>query len=62
MCNYIPSDWYPLTEYDGSYFYWSSNTHRVYFADHEDVEKQVLISDSIEAFIELLNHSVVEEE
>ncbi|MBP0967074.1 MAG: hypothetical protein J5722_05545 [Oscillospiraceae bacterium] len=25
-------------------------------------KKQVLISDSIEAFIELLNHSVVEEE
>ncbi len=61
MCNFIPSDWYPLTEYAGNYFYWSSNTHHVYYVDHEDVENQVLITDSIEAFIELLNNSIVEE-
>ena len=61
MCNFIPSDWYPLAEYCGNYFYLISNSHRVYYIDHEDVEKQVSISDSIEAFIELLNNSVVEE-
>jgi hypothetical protein len=62
MCNFIPADWYPIA-YDngGSFFYWSSNSHRVYYVDHENVEKQVSISDSIEAFIELLNNSVVDE-
>ena len=62
LCNFIPSDFYPFADYGGNYFYWSSNTHQVYFVDHEDVEEQVLISDSIEAFIELLNNSIVEEE
>ena len=62
MCNYIPCDWYPLAEYGGNYYYWSSNTHRIYYVDHEDVEEQMLISDSIEAFIELLNNSIVEGE
>ncbi|MGB4091478.1 MAG: SMI1/KNR4 family protein [Ruminococcus flavefaciens] len=59
MCNFVPSDWYPLA-YDnsGNYFYWSSNTHQVYFLDTENVDKQVLMSDSIEAFFELLNNSI----
>ena len=62
MCNYIPSDWYPFA-YDngGNYFYWSSDTHRVYFSDRENVEEPVLVSDSIEAFLDLLNDSVAEE-
>ena len=63
MCNFVPSDWYPLA-YDngGNYYYWSDKTHQVYFLDSEDVDEQVHISESIEAFIELLNTSIVEEE
>ncbi len=62
MCNFIPSDWYPFA-YDngGNYFYWSNKNHHVYYVDRENVEEQVYISDSIEAFLELLNNSVVEE-
>lgn len=62
MCNFVPSDWYPLA-YDngGNYYYWSDKTHQVYYLDSENVDEQVHISESIEAFIELLNTSVVEE-
>ena len=63
MCNFVPSDWYPLA-YDngGNYFYWSDKTHQVFFLDNENVDEQVRISESIEAFIELLNTSIVKEE
>lgn len=63
MCNFIPPDWYPLA-YDngGNYFYWSSDDYRVCYVDRENVEERVLVSESIEAFFDLLNHSVAEEE
>lgn len=65
MNEYIPADWYPFA-YDrgGAKFYWSSKDHKVWFVipdDPDSLEKPDLIADSIEAFIELLNHSVVEE-
>ena len=59
MNRYIPADWFPIAEdEDGDHFFWSSKTHQVYYVFHEEIEDKILIADSIEEFIEMLNDSV----
>lgn len=60
MCSFVPPDWYPLL-YCGNFFYWSSISHKVYYLDHEDVDNPVLIAESIEEFIEMLDRSAADE-
>ena len=65
MHAYIPDDWYPFA-YDrgGAKFYWSSKDHKVWFVipdDPDSLAEPDLIADSIEAFLELLNHSIAGE-
>jgi len=59
MNRYIPADWYPIAEDEGGdHYFWSSKTQQVYYVFHEDVDDKILIADSIEEFIEMLNDSV----
>ncbi|WP_024856159.1 SMI1/KNR4 family protein [Ruminococcus albus] len=59
LCRYIPDDWFPLAEdKDGNHFFWSSKTQQVYYGSCEEIEDKILIADSIEEFIDMLNDSV----
>ena len=59
LCRHIPDDWFPLAEdEDGDHFFWSSKTHQVYYASQDEPENKILIADSIEEFIDMLNESV----
>ncbi len=59
MNRYIPADWFPLAEdEDGEQFFWSSKTHQVYYVSSEGPEDKILVADSIEEFIDMLNDSV----
>lgn len=66
MKEYIPNDWYPFAEdMGGATYYWSSETHKVYFVipdDPDSLEEPDPVADSIEEFIEMMNNSVVEED
>lgn len=59
MNRYIPDDWFPLAEDEGGdHFFWSSKTQKVYYVFSEALEDKILIADSIEEFIDMLNESV----
>ena len=59
MNRYIPEDWFPLAEEEcGDHFFWSSKTQQVYYVSEEDSNEKILIADSIEEFIDMLNDSV----
>ena len=60
---FLPSEYYPLM-YDrgGATFYWSADSQKVFFVTDDDIENPTLISESIEAFFELLDNSIVEDE
>lgn len=59
MNRFIPADWYPIAEDEGGdHYFWSSRTQQVYYVFQEELDEKVLIADSVEEFLEMMNDSV----
>lgn len=58
---YISNENIPLAvDMDADNYYWNSNTGKVYYISHENVENPILVCNSVEEFFEILNKSVDE--
>ena len=57
--NSLPDSFFPLA-YDrgGNFYYWDCNNCKVYFSLTDDIENPVLISNSVDDFVILLNNSI----
>lgn len=55
---YISNEHIPLAvDMDADNYYWNSNTGKVYYISHENVENPILVCNSVEDFFEILNKS-----
>ena len=56
---FLPVSFYPFaSNRGGDIYYWDSETKKVYLSLADDIENPILISDSIEEFIILLEKSI----
>lgn len=45
----------------GDYYYWDTNDYKVYILYGDDIENEILISDTMDGFFELLENNIYEE-